>query len=207
MDVASQHLFARPARACHHDGGLASGDPGRQLEQLGGPGIPVHHGALLHLLGRHIAADLVEQHLGGEGLGQIVDGPFAHGAHGPVDVGVGGHQEHRHLGILLADVGQQGKAVHASHLDIRDHHVKALARERQQGPLAAVSLAALVTAEQQGIHQRLAQTVVVFHHQNTGLGHATPPTTGPQALHHRDKMGFMLHLQAAPLADAGGTTG
>ena len=42
---------------------------------------------------------------------------------------------------------------------------------------------------------------------DAGLGHATPPTTGPQALHHRDKMGFMLHLQAAPLADAGGTTG
>lgn len=181
MDVAGQHLLAGPARTGHHHGGLASGHPGRQLEQLGSLGIAVDHGPFLHLLGRHIAADLIEQHLGGEGLGQVIDGPFAHGPHRAVNIGVGGHQQHRHLGILLTNVGQQGQAVHSPHLDIRDHHVEILARQGQQGPLTAVHLAALIATEQQGIHQRFAQAIVIFHYQDPGLSHATPPTTASLA--------------------------
>lgn len=176
VNVTGQHLFTRPARAGHHHGRFASGHPGRQLEQLGSFGIPVDHGALLHLLGGHIAADLIKQHLRGERLGQIVDGPFAHGAHRAVDIGVGGHQQHRYLWILLADGSQQGEAVHPPHLDIGDHHVKRLTGEGQQSPLAAVRFTALITAEQKGIHQRFAQAIVIFNYQDPGLCHATPPS-------------------------------
>ncbi len=176
VNVASQHLFAGAARASHHDSGFASGHPGRQLEQFGGFGIPVYHGALLHFLGRHIAADLIEQHFGGKRLGEIVDGTFTHGAHGTVDVGVGRHQQHGDLRILLADSSQQGQAIHAPHLDIGDHHIKALARQSQQGAFAAVRFTTLVAAEQECIHQRFAQAIVIFYDQNTGLSHATPPS-------------------------------
>ncbi len=151
VDVACQYLFPRTTRAGHHDGGLASGHPGRQLEQLGALGIAIHHSSLFYLLGRHIAAHLVEQHLGRKGFGQIVDGPFPHGAHRAVDVGVGSHQEHRHLRILLAYGGQQSQAIHPSHLNIGDHHVKRLTGESQQSPLAAVYFTALIAAKQQGI--------------------------------------------------------
>ena len=134
------------------------------------------HGPFFHLLGRYIATDLIEQYFRREWLGQIVDGPFAHGAHRAVDVGVGGHQQHGDLRIVLADIGQQREAIHPPHLDIGDHHVKRLAGEGQQGPLAAVRFTALIAPQQQGIHQRFAQAIIIFNYQNSGLCHATPPS-------------------------------
>ena len=63
VDITSQHLFAGATGAGHHDGGIRTRHPGRQLQQLGGLGIAVDRGLALDALSRHIAADLIEQHL------------------------------------------------------------------------------------------------------------------------------------------------
>ncbi len=75
-----------------------------------------------------------------------------------------------------------------------------------KSPLATVHLAALIAAQQQGIHQRFAQAIVIFYYQDPGLSHATPPTTAnlAAAIFISTSLTLMLHPPAAPLAGAGG---
>ena len=177
MNKPRQYLLARSAGTGDHDGGISLGHLARQLQQLGGARIPVHQGMFIHPLWRHIAGHLIKQHLWREGFGQIIDGPLAHGTHSAVDVGVGGHQQHRHIGVLLANITQQGMTIHPPHLDIGDHHVISLTPQLHQRRLGTVGLMAVVTGQHQGVDNGLTQTMIIFHDENSRLAHTLPPAT------------------------------
>ena len=84
-----QHLLSGTAGTCDHYRSLGSGYlPGHFQKSLR-PGFPVHRLSFVRHLKRHITADLIQQHLGSKGLGQIIHRAVPHGLHRAVDIGIG----------------------------------------------------------------------------------------------------------------------
>ena len=68
-----------------------------------------------------------------EGLGQVFESAALEGRHGGIEVGIGGHDDHRQLGMALLHMAQQVEAVAARHADVRHQHLRLLAAvERRQ---------------------------------------------------------------------------
>ena len=69
-------------------------------------------------------------------LGQVIERAVAHGADGLADVGVGGHQQDRQDGMLLARAPQRLQARQARHAHVGDHHADVPGAEDFQGRFA-----------------------------------------------------------------------
>ena len=63
------------------------------------------------------------QFVGVERLGQVVRRALPHGAHGGLDSAEGGHEHDGQLRGVLAELAQKLYAVHARHLQIREHQI------------------------------------------------------------------------------------
>src|SRR5689334_6035924 len=57
-----------------------------------------------------------------DGLAQVVEGAVPHGTDGFTDVSIGGDEQDRQRGVLLAGATHGFQAGNAGHADVRDHH-------------------------------------------------------------------------------------
>ena len=69
----------------------------------------------------------------GEGLGEIVAGTDAHGLDGGVDGGEGGHDDDDGLGMLGANVFEQGEAAAAGKLEVEQEDVDGVVGQGEAG--------------------------------------------------------------------------
>ena len=97
-----------------------------------------------------------------ERLDQIIGRPLAHGVHGTLDGAMGSHQQHRQLWLAGSQQAKQLMTIHARHVDVADHQAEGLEGHRFQCFLSTADSLVVMTGQQQGIRQGLAQCAVVF---------------------------------------------
>ena len=78
-----------------------------------------------------------EQHVAVEGLGEVVEGPLAHGLDRGVDAAVGGHEDDARARLLALDLLEEGDTGEVRHLEVGEHDVEGLPPEGGEGGLAA----------------------------------------------------------------------
>ena len=151
VDGPRHQLLARPGLSQHEDIGLGARGLLDQLEHAdhGGaaPDDVLEAERLLELLAEvavlesqlalaQRAVDGDAELVGGEGLGQVVEGPLLHGADGRLDAGERGDDDHRQVRVDAMSPAQQLQALDARHLEIGQQYGGALRfdeRERLPG--------------------------------------------------------------------------
>ncbi len=107
------------------------------------------------------AAHAVEQRVAGEGLFQEVIGTSTHGLHRQRYVAVAGDQQHRQVGVLAVQFGQQFQAVHAGHADVADHHARPVSGQTCGEPVGFSQGQDVQAGQVQGLAQGLTQVWIV----------------------------------------------
>src|SRR5690606_5247549 len=112
-----------------------------------------------------------------EGLGQISEGAALVGGHGAVQVGMGGHDDDRQLGIALPDTRQQFQAAGARHADIADQDVGTLVTlQAGQGAVGTVEAQWLHAVLLQRLFQYPADGAVVINNPDViSSNHSSSP--------------------------------
>jgi hypothetical protein len=173
VDVAREHLFAAAGFAGDHHRRIGLRHPAGQRQQFAGAPVLGDHRSVLGARHRQIAADHVDQHIGVEGLQQVIGRAAAHRVHRLLHRAVGGHQHHRQIRIAAADALEQGMSIHLGHLHIAHHHADALALQYVQRRRAVLGRRHRVTGEFQRVAQGLTQTQVIFNDQDGCLIHGS----------------------------------
>ncbi|MCY1432524.1 hypothetical protein D9M71_485250 [compost metagenome] len=96
-----------------------------------------------------------------EGLGQVLEGAALVGSDRAVQVGVGGHDDHRQARVQVADLRQQVEATDARHADVRDDHVRLLPGEATEQAVGALETLRVHAFLLQGLFQDPADGPVV----------------------------------------------
>ncbi len=73
-----------------------------------------------------------------ERFGQVFEGTALIRSHGAVQVGMGGHDDHRQARMLLANSRQQVQATGTGHADVGDDHVRLLAGQAAHHAIGTV---------------------------------------------------------------------
>ena len=116
------------------------------------------------------AADQQHQVIGIDRLGEKVERAFLHRRHGILDAAVGGHHDHRHVGIDLLRRAQHAEAVAFRQSQIGQHQ-RRLALLHQPHRLRLVArLDDGMPRTFQGMPQHRAQRVLVFDDEDLGGG-------------------------------------
>ena len=97
-----------------------------------------------------------------EWLGQVLEGATAVGRHGAVQVGVGRHDDHRQLRVLIMHGGQQIQPVDAWHADVADDGVGTLFFQAVQKVLTILEALCMQPGFGQGFFQYPADGLVVI---------------------------------------------
>ncbi|MNF85416.1 hypothetical protein D3C84_678090 [compost metagenome] len=107
------------------------------------------------------ALDQGDRFIDVERLGQVLEGAALIGRHCAVQVGMGGHDDHRQARVQLADPRQQFQAAGAGHADVRDDHVRLLPAEVTEHAVGAVEALGGHAFLLQGFFQHPADGAVV----------------------------------------------
>jgi hypothetical protein len=152
VDRPCHQLFSRAGLAIDDDRHVVLGDDGdlgQELLDLGAGsddevGLPAAHDLvpdLTHLVRGAVAVDRLayplDQLLDVEGLGHVVGDPVLHQPDRLVDLAVGGHYDHRDIGIELGDGAGQLVALHLRHPHVGDDEIEHVLADEAQ-PLVAV---------------------------------------------------------------------
>ncbi len=154
VDEPRQHLLADAALAVDQHRGVRCRHPLRERIEV------TQAGALQTGIGIACialeAGDLAQQDVEVERFGQVMAGAFTHGLHGPADVAVSGHHDHRHLRPLAFDLAKQRVAIHWRHLDISEHQTHTAIAQNGQGSGTVGRFKHRITRRTQHSHQRAA---------------------------------------------------
>ena len=115
-------------------------------------------------------ADLVEQLVAVEGLGQVGESAARGGVHRIGDGAVRGQQDHRQGWMLGADLVEQLQSVQARQAHIADHQRGLGHGQLRQGGLGRFGGAHLVAGGAQAHGQQAQQVEVVVHQQDRMVG-------------------------------------
>ena len=91
-----------------------------------------------------------------ERLGQVFEGAALVGVNGTVQIGVGGHDDDRQIGLLLLNEVQQGETIDPRHTDIGKDYFRGFAVESRQQAFAIFKREALEALGTQGPFQHPA---------------------------------------------------
>ena len=164
--MPSNDFFSGATLAADQDSHVGLGDPSRQGRELPSRWIHRDQATRLRAVAVQIRAHLADQHLGLEGLDEVVHGPFTHRPHRLLHRSVGGHEQHRQLGAPLLDLVQQLESVHARHLDVTHDELGLAIGEHCERGLAVAGRAGVDAGQAQRVTQGVAQRRVVLHHQH-----------------------------------------
>ena len=134
MNVTRQDFFTGAGLARNQHRGIAAGHAGRQLQQLHAGRFDGHRALRVsraHTAER-MACHQLQQRLGFKRLDQVIRRALTHGVHRALHRAVGGHQQHRQLGLPRPQQGEQLVTVHARHVDVADHQTERFGRDRLQ---------------------------------------------------------------------------
>jgi len=123
-------------------------------------GVVAHDVAKLQGLG-HGDVQLVDI----ERLGNVVIRTVAHRLYGVFHRAVGGHHDHRHLGIARLDLGQQRRTVHARHAPVADHQVDVFLLQHFERVQAVTRREHLDAILAEGRRQQVTELGLVVDHQ------------------------------------------
>ena len=190
MKVLGHQLLADAALSLDEHGGAGRRDhldrPQHLLqgvgagEDVGGhPSLDLEAQAAVLALEEGLLPGFLDPHpqlLEVRGLGQVVEGPEAHGLDGGLHVGEAGDDDRLQLGVLLADLGQDVHSVGVGELQVEEHHVPFLAVEGLEGGLAGGADLHVVPRLLEEAGHGEAEGGLVFRHQDSvAFAQARPP--------------------------------
>jgi hypothetical protein len=94
-----------------------------------------------------------------KGFGQVFKGAALEGRHRRIEVGIGGHDDHRQFRKMLLDVAQQFQAALARHADVRDQYLR---------PLAAIERGQRFVGRAEGLGGDFLAAECLFQHPADG---------------------------------------
>jgi len=93
---------------------------------------------------------------------QIFEGAALEGRHRRIEVGIGGHDDDRQVGVILLDLAQQVEAAGAGHADVGNQHARQLSRrQRRQRLVGRAEAGALDAFASERLFQHPADRAVV----------------------------------------------
>ena len=156
-DIGSRQAPDGPKRLLHR---------GRLTDDLGGF---IGHTGLFHQAFAAQAArtlHLIDRFGHIERLGQVFEGAAVIGGDGTVQIGMGGHDDHRHIRVFRLDPLQQRNTVHPRHADVGHDGVGLLPRQCLEDAVGAAEGSDLDSGLFQGLFQHPANRPVIVYDPN-----------------------------------------
>jgi len=108
-----------------------------------------------------------------EGLADVIERTEPHGLDGGFDAAVGGHEDHDHVGVLLADLAEHVEAGHIGQLVVEKDEVVDAFAERLEAGLAGLGFVDHVAFLVKLLFERPADQLLVFDNQYDSSVHQT----------------------------------